>query len=173
MEKRWNLLSWGFFLALSMAFVACEDDQLTQTTDGKLEDNVPGEWNLVSVRYSGESPSPWDSTIVLPLSGEGDLVTGGFDFFMEDSVDYQIGFLANIDFGSGLTLSGDVDENGKGVYTVPHPDTLHVERTDGEMHDWYVITNTPSEQEWVSRYRLKPDGTPHWIEVDMRIKMIK
>lgn len=160
-------------LVLSLSFIACEDDALTQTKDGKLEDNIGGEWNLISAQYSGESPTPWDSTIVLPLQGHGDLVTGGFDFFATDSVDYQIAFLANIDFGSGLTFSGDVDERGKGIYTVPHPDTLHVERNDGEIHNWYVITNTPTQQEWVTSYRMKPTGTPHWIEVDMRIKLIK
>ncbi len=171
--KKITLPFLAIFALFSAFTISCKDDITKKTSNGKLEDNIRGSWDLVSVQYSGESPSPWDSTVVLPLQGQGELVDGGFNFTHTDSVNYQLAFLAQIEFGSGLNFSGNVDEKGRGIYSVPHPDTLHVERNDGEIHDWYVLTNTQTKQVWVTRYRMKPDGTPYYVEVDMKIQLEK
>ncbi len=145
------------FITLSLALlvlVACK--KTNQVDDSQpLSERLPGTWNLVAVEYNGSAPNPTNPGQVLPFSGEGKQVSGGFYFDADTNLgNFNVTFIAEVDLGLGQPLEIPVSEKRGGTYEILDNDRI-VQMTNfngDSVYDWEVRTNLPNRQVWFETF---------------------
>lgn len=136
-------------LALLM-IVACKKEN--QVDDSQpLSERLPGTWTLAAVEYSGTAPNPSDPNQVLPFSGEGKKVSGGFFFDADTNLgSFDVNFEAEVDIGLGSPLIYPVKEKRGGTYEILDGDKIvRMQNLKGDsIYNWQVRTNLPDRQVW-------------------------
>ncbi len=141
------------FITLSLALlvlVACK--KTNQVDDSQpLSERLPGTWNLSAVEYNGTAPHPTNPGQVLPFSGEGKQVSGGFFFEADTNLgDFDVNFIAEVDLGLATPLEIPVKEKRGGTYEILDNDKI-VSMTNfkgDSTYNWQVRTNLPDRQVW-------------------------
>ena len=140
----------GGWVSVAELLVACKKENTIDDSQ-PLSERLPGNWNLVGVQYSGTAPSPLDPSQVLPFSGEGKKVSGGFFFDADTNLgNFDVNFEAEVDIGLGQPLTYMVNESRGGTYEIIDGDKIvrMINLAGDSIYDWNVRTNLPNRQVW-------------------------
>ena len=163
--------------------VQCKKDEVEQSNVNMdlLETRLPGDWNLIAVKYAGLAPNPYDSTKQYPFNGDGSEVSGFFKFTTDPNMlDFEMNWKGLVDFGGGTTITIPVTESGVGTWEVlkdkyqvvgdawgtnPQNDTIPVV--------WNVQESSDTRQVWQSKQSFNWDGFDIPVLIDLRVTFVK
>ena len=163
-----------------LALGACKKKTTTIVEPGTpLTERMVGKWDITGVTYSGVSPLPWDTTVILPFSGVGENVVGFYDFGTDpdtNHMDFESAFTAPLNFDGGILVTITVNEHGWAIYEVSEDETeitgtsyvINPQSIDTVPTVWKVLENYENKQVWETKRSIPMDNDPtKFVVVDM------
>ncbi len=160
-----------FIILMVLFATACKKDQPQIDPSVPLGERIPGKWDITEVHYNGAFPfnNSW-----LPFSGEGQNVTGNFEFTDTPNVGaFDVSFIANIDIGVGQPITYPVSQSHDGNWEIVNANSgIRMWRND-TAYVWDVINNTETKQTWVTKFVFDFGGNLDSIPVDVEATMVR